>query len=70
MVEVTRRGERDVYRCEACGLQYADDPASFDNARDESRVTGKEWAEQCEAWCREHKSCNLEIIQHAIKDEA
>jgi len=27
----------------------------------------KEWAEKCEAWCKEHKSCNLKITKHAIK---
>ena len=37
-----------LYQCEECGYAYED----------------KEWAEKCEAWCKEHKSCNLEIIQH------
>ena len=27
----------------------------------------KGWAEKCEAWCKVHKSCNLEIIKHAKK---
>lgn len=27
----------------------------------------KEWAEKCEAWCKEHQSCNLEIIAHAVR---
>lgn len=36
------------YRCEECGFVYRD----------------KAWAEKCEAWCAEHQSCNLEIIQH------
>jgi hypothetical protein len=26
----------------------------------------KKLAEECEAWCREHKTCNTEIIKHAI----
>lgn len=30
------------------------------------RYEEKEWAEKCEAWCKEHKSCNLEIIAHGI----
>ncbi|MBU1197454.1 hypothetical protein KJ765_02975 [Candidatus Micrarchaeota archaeon] len=38
------------YACEECGLKYAD----------------QQTAEQCELWCAEHKSCNLEIIRHAI----
>lgn len=24
-------------------------------------------AQQCAAWCKEHKNCNLEITKHAIK---
>ena len=40
-----------VYQCPECKLHYKE----------------KEWAEKCEAWCREHKSCNLEITAHAEK---
>ena len=40
------------YQCEECFLRYAD----------------KEWAKKCEAWCKKYKSCNLEIIDHAIKN--
>jgi rubrerythrin len=40
---------KELYVCEKCGFHYA----------------GKEWAEKCEAWCKEHPSCNLEIIQYA-----
>lgn len=39
------------YQCAVCELYYAE----------------KHWAEQCEAWCREHASCNVEIIKHAIE---
>ena len=42
--------ENEAYKCPECGLEYLK----------------KEWAEKCEAWCKEHKSCNLEIIEHAI----
>jgi hypothetical protein len=28
----------------------------------------KDWAEKCEAWCRKYKSCNLEIITHAVQE--
>ena len=41
------------YRCSECGLLYPT----------------KELAERCWKWCSEHKSCNLDIIQYAIKDE-
>ena len=44
---------KEIYQCEECGFKY----------------TEKEWAEKCEAWCKEHKSCNLEITAHAVKSE-
>lgn len=40
----------DSYECEECGLRYEN----------------RELAEQCEQWCKEHSSCNLEITQHAV----
>lgn len=54
MVKVMRQEDRELYQCEECGFRYAE----------------KEWAERCEAWCREHKSCNLQIIAHAVTEEA
>lgn len=48
--------EKDVgtlYACDECGLFYAE----------------KATAEKCEAWCAEHKSCNLDIIKSAITSE-
>ena len=47
-----QRAGEERYPCKECGLHYEE----------------KKWAEQCEAWCREHKSCNLEIISHAIQN--
>jgi hypothetical protein len=47
------RKVNDFYQCEACKLLYKD---SF-------------WAESCEVWCKEYNSCNLEITQHAIKNQ-
>ena len=44
---------KKLYQCEECGFHY------------ESR----EWAEKCEAWCREHKSCNIEITAHAEENK-
>lgn len=44
---------RTLYQCQECGFLYED----------------AGWAEKCEDWCREHKSCNLEIIQHAISEK-
>lgn len=40
-------------QCPECGLKYQK----------------KEWADKCEAWCKKHKSCNLDIIKHAEKNE-
>ena len=48
----TIRQNKELYQCEECGLRYAE----------------KEWAEKCEAWCKKYKSCNLEIIEYAIKN--
>jgi len=42
-----------VYTCEECKMKYHDE----------------ETAKKCEKWCRENKSCNLDIIKHAIKQK-
>lgn len=52
MVKVIINKNRKLYQCEECGFKY-------DN---------KEIAEKCQTWCKEHKSCNLEIIKYAVKD--
>ena len=39
-----------LFTCPACGLHYRDEKV----------------AKQCQAWCEEHHSCNLDIIQHAV----
>lgn len=43
---------KELYQCEECGLKYAD----------------RKWAEKCEVWCKKYKSCNLDIIDSAIKN--
>ncbi len=30
----------------------------------------KGWAEKCEAWCKEHHSCHIEITSHAVSSHA
>ncbi|MDO8522598.1 MAG: hypothetical protein Q7S08_04965 [bacterium] len=40
------------YVCSECGLTYKED----------------EWMKKCEAWCKKYKSCNLEIISHAVEN--
>ena len=42
-----------LYTCPECGFHYTD----------------KEWADKCEAWCKERHSCNLEITSHAIENK-
>lgn len=40
-----------LFTCEECGMHYHD----------------REWAEQCENWCSEYHSCNIEITEHAVE---
>lgn len=44
---------KQIYQCEECGLCYRD----------------RTWAEQCEAWCKEYHTCNIDIISHAQPEE-
>ena len=39
-----------IYSCPICGLKYKK----------------KKWVQKCERWCEKYKSCNLELIKHAI----
>ena len=41
------------YQCEECGFRYEE----------------QAWAKKCEAWCKEHKSCNVEITSSAIENK-
>lgn len=59
MVKIIRQN-KELYQCEECGFKYADSPVLL--------VTGEEWAKKCERWCKKNKSCNLEIVSHAIKN--
>lgn len=52
MVEIIQKENQELYRCGECGFKYVE----------------KEWAEKCEAWCREHHSCNIEIIAQAVPE--
>ena len=42
-----------VFVCPECNLSYKD----------------AEWAKKCAVWCKEHHSCNVEIIKHAIQKQ-
>ena len=39
-----------IYKCKECGFSYED----------------KEWKDKCEKWCKEHKTCSMEITKHSI----
>ncbi|MCL5733291.1 MAG: hypothetical protein M1334_01325 [Patescibacteria group bacterium] len=47
----TIKEDDKLYQCPECGMRYRE----------------KKWADKCAAWCKEYKSCNLEIIKHAVK---
>jgi uncharacterized C2H2 Zn-finger protein len=50
MVKEIKKENEVFYQCPECGFYYRE----------------REWAEKCENWCKEKKSCNLEIIQKAL----
>lgn len=53
MVKLIQKNNKKLHQCDECGFNYAE----------------KELADKCEAWCKEHKSCNLEITAHAIQED-
>lgn len=53
MVKIVQKENRILYQCEECGFAYAD----------------RELAEKCQAWCKEHKSCNLGITKFAVVEK-
>jgi predicted ATP-dependent serine protease len=40
----------ELFVCEECGMKFKK----------------MEWAEKCETWCREFKSCNPEYAKHSV----
>lgn len=54
MTDVVKNKDEILYACPECGLHYPDAQA----------------AKQCEAWCQEHRSCNLEITRAAVENKA
>jgi hypothetical protein len=40
-----------LFQCPECGLHYSDE----------------QLAKECEAFCREHQACNLEIIRQSVE---
>jgi len=52
MVKILKQKNKELYQCEECGFYYE----------------SKERAGKCEAWCKEHKSCNIEITAQASEN--
>lgn len=50
---INLKDNNQLYQCPECGFHYE----------------GRDWAEKCEAWCLEHKSCNIEITAHAEENK-
>ena len=40
-----------TYNCGICKMKFKD----------------QDWANQCQSWCEEYKSCNAEITKYAIE---
>ncbi len=53
MVKEVDKEGKTAFACEECGFVYEE----------------KEWAEKCQAWCRQNQSCNLEITEHGAPPE-
>jgi len=53
MVKKVEIKGKKYYQCESCGFYYED----------------RAWAEKCQAFCEEHKSCSTEITGHSVKVE-
>jgi len=51
IVKEVEKEGKKYYVCTACNFAYIE----------------KEWAEKCQAFCEENKSCSLEITKHAVK---
>ncbi len=45
--------KKNLHQCKECGFHYKD----------------KEMAEKCEAWCKEHKTCNVQITKQAEENQ-
>jgi len=51
MVKEVQKEDKTLFLCEACDFLFEE----------------RHWAEKCEAWCTEKKSCNSEIAKHAVQ---
>jgi len=51
MVEKIKKGAKIYFQCPKCSFFYKN----------------KNFAEECENWCKKHKSCNTEITQYSVE---
>jgi len=51
MVKKIEKKDKIYFICEMCDMVY----------------DSKELAQKCEDWCKKYKSCNLDIIKHAVE---
>ncbi len=51
MVKEKQTDNKKLYECQSYCLTYKD----------------KKWAEKCEAWCKEHDSCNVRISCYSLE---
>ncbi len=52
-MKIIEKENKKFYQCEECGHIYEKE----------------ELANKCENWCKEHKSCNLEIVKYSVNME-
>ena len=50
MTKKVTKENEEYYQCEECFLIYKD----------------KNWAEKCQNWCKENKSCNIKITKNRL----
>mgnify|MGYP001565511410 len=53
MAKTINQKNHIVYTCSECKMKYHDEAT----------------AKKCEDWCKKNKSCNLDIIKYAIKED-
>lgn len=54
MVFKSEKGHDVVYKCEDCGFSY-------EKSDD---------AQECEAWCKKHGNCNMDITARSVERRA
>lgn len=53
IIKEEESNNKDLYQCKECGFHYKN----------------KHTVEKCEAWCKEHKTCNVEITKEAEENK-